>query len=276
MRENQQIKANKLRIISVTGGKGGVGKTTLSVNLAITFAKMGKKVLLLDGDLGLANVDIMLGIQTKKSLHDVLLGKHQLSEICVTGPHGVKIIPASSGIQKMADLTPQEYTGLIQSFSTLVDDIDIMIVDTAAGISNQVIDFTNASQDIVVVICNDPSSLLDSYAVIKILHQKYGRDRFGVIVNKVKSQQEAVDVFSRFQNAAENFIDVSLNFLGHVPGDDYVKFAARESVSFVDRYPHSPAVSSLKAIAKQIACWQDDTLIAGGIQFFFEKLVQSQ
>lgn len=265
-----------MRIISVTGGKGGIGKTTLSVNLAVAFAKLRKKVLLLDADLGLANVDVMLGLHPQKTLHDVLLGNCELKDVCLSGPYGLKIIPGASGVQQMAELSSPEYVGIIRAFSSYVEEIDVMIVDMASGISSQVIDFTNASQDILIVICNDPSSLMDSYAVIKILHQKYARKRFGIIVNKTKSQYEGLEVFSRFQTAIEQFINVSLHYLGDIPSDDAVLLAAKDSVSFVDKYPQARASFAVNSICHSIFNWRDEPISSGGIQFFFERLVQCQ
>jgi len=265
-----------MRIISITGGKGGIGKTTISVNLAVNFAKMKNKVLLFDADLGLANVDVMLGLSPKKTLHDVLSGNSNLQDVCLTGPHGIKIIPSASGIQQMADLSPEQYLGLIHSFSSLVEDIDIMIVDMASGISRQVIDFTNASQEVIVVICNEPSSLMDSYAVIKILHQQYARKRFGIIVNKIKNKREGFEVFSRFQEATARFINVSMHFLGQIPHDDYINIAAQDRVSIVDKYPQSQAVISLNEICHNIKHWQKDMESPGGIHFFFERLIRQQ
>lgn len=266
-------KKSPMRVISVTGGKGGIGKTTISVNLSIAYAKMGKKVLLFDADLGLANVDVMLGLKPSKNLHDYLRGACEFEELCITGPHGMKIIPAASGVQKMAELSSVEAVGLIRSFSTLTDAIDIMIVDMASGISSQVIDFTHASQDILVVICNDPASLMDSYAVIKILHQKYGRGRFGIVVNKAKNMQEAYDVFNKFQEVISRFINVSLQYLGYVPQDDYVGISARERTPVVDKFPFSDAAVAFQQLCHGINHWHQTDTVSGGIHFFFERLV---
>lgn len=275
MNDNHEMKngSDHMRIISITGGKGGVGKTTISVNLALQYAKMGKKVLLFDADLGLANVHVLLGLKPKKDLHDYMNGNCELHEICIDGPHGLKIIPASSGIQKMAELSSLESIEIIRSFSTLTHEIDMMIIDLAAGISSQVIEMTHASQDILVVICNDPASLMDSYAVIKILHQKYGRDRFGVVVNKAKNLQEGYDVFSHFQDAIAKFINVSLHYLGHVPQDDYVNMASRERSPVVDKFPASEAAIAFNDLCHGINHWHHDNMVAGGIHFFFERLI---
>jgi flagellar biosynthesis protein FlhG len=271
--ENQ---GKQMRILSVTGGKGGIGKTTLSVNLAMAFAKMKKKVLLFDADLGLANVDVLLGLTPEKNIYDVLSGDCTLEEACIEGPHGLKIVASASGVQKMADLSSAESVALIQSFSSLTDDIDIMIIDMASGISSQVMDMTHASQDVLVVICNDPSSLMDSYAVIKILHQKYARGRFGIIVNKVKNSFEGHNVFTKFQQTVAKFINISMHYIGHVPYDDYISIAARDRVSVVDKYPQSNAALSFNNMCHGIDHWTEESSLAGGIHFFFERLIQGQ
>jgi flagellar biosynthesis protein FlhG len=176
----------------------------------------------------------------------------------------------------MAELSAVESTELIRSFSTLAEDVDMMVVDMAPGISNQVIDFTHASQDIIVVICNDPASLMDSYAIIKILNQKYGRDKFGVLVNKVKSMQEGYDVFSRFQDAIARFIPVNMNYIGHVPQDDYITLSSRMGGSILDQFPHSEAAKAFRQICHGITHWQSQDTTTGGIQFFFERLIQNR
>lgn len=277
MEDRQPINASKpLRVIAITGGKGGIGKTTISINLAVAFAMMKKKVLLFDADLGLANVDVMLGLHPHRNIADVLSGQCELSDICVRGPHGINIVPSASGVQKMADLNSDESAELIHSFSSLTDNVDVMLIDLASGISSQVMDFTHAAQDVLVVICNDPASLMDSYAVIKILHQRYARSRFGVIVNKVKSPYEGYNVFSKFQDATAKFINISMHYLGHIPHDDYVGIAARDRVAIVDKFPHSSAAVAIHNLCHGIAHWRDESSLTGGIQFFFERLVQSR
>ena len=264
---------NPVRVICVTGGKGGIGKTTVSINLAMAFARQQKSVLLFDADLSLANVDIRLGLHPHKNIHDFLSGECELDEICISGPHGLKIIPSASGIPKMAELSSLESAAIINAFSSLTANIDVMIIDMAPGISSQVIDFTHAAQDILVVVCNDPASLMDSYAIIKILHQRYARNRFGVVVNKVNHQQEGYDVFCRFQDAIAKFIHVGMHYIGHIPQDDYVSISAREGVAVIEKYPQAPAANAFHELSHSIIHWQQDSPVGGGIQYFFERLL---
>jgi len=264
-----------MKIIAVTGGKGGVGKTTISANLAMSFAKAGKRVLLFDADLGLANVDLIFGLKPRRNIHDYITGKCTLSEVCMDGPYGIKIIPSASGIQDLADLSADQTMDLIRAFSGLAKNIDVMLIDLASGISRQVIDLTRAAQNILLVVCNDPSSLMDSYAVIKILHQQHAREKFGIVINKVQTQKEGSMVFLKFQEIVSRFMNVNVQFLGHIPGDSTVDVAARENVTIVERYPFSPAATALNELSRSIDNWVDEMELNGGIQYFFEQLVNN-
>lgn len=263
-----------MRVVAVTGGKGGIGKTTISVNLAVAYAKAGKKVLVFDADLGLANVDILLGMRPQKTIHDFLSGQCDMQDICMVGPYGMKIIPASSGMQGMVDLDSESAVRIIHGISSLTADIDMMLIDLASGISKQVLEFTHAAENILVVLCNDPTSLMDSFAVIKILSQQYGRKKFGILINKVKNIKEGYQVFSRFQEIVVRFMNVSLEYIGYVPEDDYITYAARENTSIVNRYPLAPASKAFNDLQKCIHEWAATMPVTGGIQYFFEKWVR--
>ena len=165
------------RVIAITSGKGGVGKSTVSINLAVALAALGRSVTLLDADLGLANVDVMLGLTPSKNLVDVLNGDCELDEILVQGPRGIHVVPAASGVQRMAELGEQERAGLLYAFSQLENRSDVMIVDTAAGIASNTMQFCDASHEVIVVVCNDPASVTDAYATVKVLNQRTGRSR---------------------------------------------------------------------------------------------------
>lgn len=261
-----------MKVLAVTGGKGGVGKTTVSVNMAIALAKMGKKVLIFDADLGLANVDVMLGLKPKKTIYDLVRNNANINDVCIKGPAGIQIIPSASGIQELVDLDKDKSIEIIRSFSALNGDFDYMIVDLAAGISKQVIDFTHASQHILLVVCNEPSSIIDSYAVVKILHQSCAREKFGVIVNKVKSLNESHQVYLNFQHTVNKFMNVNIEYVGYLPNDDYIKIAALENVSVVDKYQYSPSSLAFMDLAKGVVTWSKEAESIGGIQFFFEKI----
>lgn len=264
-----------IKVVSIAGGKGGVGKTTVSINLAVSLAKAQIKTLLFDADLSLANVDLLLGFHSKKSIKDVLMGRASLHDICLQGPHGLKIIPGASGIQNLADMSSEQVVSLIRSFSEITDALDVMIVDIAAGISKQVINLTNASQDIMMVLCNEPSSFADAYAMMKILNQQHARVRFGVVINKVRNGHEADNVFIKFQTAATRFLDLNLQYLGFIPQDDHVALAAREKKALVDVYPHSDAARAIKALATRVMDWNEEAGMQGGIQYFVERMIHS-
>ncbi len=263
-----------MRVIAVTGGKGGVGKTTMSINLAIAMAKQGRRVLLFDADLGLANVDVMLDLQIKRNINDYFQGLCQLQDVCVQGPEHITIIPGASGIQQLTELNRNKLVELIKSFSTLTDEYDTLIVDTASGISHHVIDLTQATQNILLVVCNEPSSLVDSYALVKILHQKYKRKNFGVVVNKVADGQEGYDVFSTFQSALSQFVHIGTQYLGYIPRDDFIRIATHERCAVVEKFEQSSAAGAFHMLCHGIEHWCDQSSEAGGIQFFFERTIR--
>ena len=206
--------AQPVRVIAVTSGKGGVGKTTISVNLSVAMAMAGRRVMLLDGDLGLANVDVMLGLQPSFNLAHVLAGTCTLEETLLEGPGGVMIVPAASGKQHMAELTSTQHAGLVRAFSELNRPLDTLIVDTAAGIAGSVITFSQASQQVIVVVTNDPASLTDAYALIKVLNRDHGINRVQVLANMATNSGEVKEIYENLRRVAERFLDVTLSFMG--------------------------------------------------------------
>ncbi|PPE74080.1 cobyrinic acid a,c-diamide synthase [Solimonas fluminis] len=277
--ENQASGLQRLRqprpvqVIAVTSGKGGVGKTNVSVNLAVALASEGKQVMLLDGDLGLANVDVLLGLQPTHNLSHVIEGQCSLEDTILSGPAGVMVIPASSGKRRMAELTPVENAGLVHAFSELKRPLDVLIVDTAAGIADSVITFSQASQEVVVVVTNDPSSLTDAYALIKVLNRDHGVKRVHVLANMVASGNEARELFDNLRRVAERFLDVTLDFMGMVPADDWLRRAVRRQRSVVDAYPNCPSSHAFKTLAKKIESWGRPEGARGNLEFFVERLV---
>lgn len=271
-------KMNKqmVKVISVTGGKGGVGKTNVTLNFAMALSQLGKRVVVLDADLGLANCDVMLGLRVEKNLSHVLAGEVELDDIIIEGPHGIKIIPATSGSQNMTELTPAEHAGLIRAFSELKTPIDVLLVDTAAGISDMVLSFSRASQDVIVVVCDEPSSITDAYALMKILNRDHGVEKFKIVANMVRSLKEGQELFSKLTRVTDRFLDVSLELVATIPYDENVRKAARKQKAFIDAFPRTSASMAIKTLALKAAKWPVPVTASGHLEFFLEQLVQPQ
>jgi flagellar biosynthesis protein FlhG len=263
-------------VISVTSGKGGVGKTSIVVNMAILLASRGKKVLVLDADLGLANVDVMLGIAPRLTIKHVLDGECSIDDIVLTGPSGIRIIPASSGIQELADLNPSQQISLVNALDHFDGDFDYMIVDTGAGISRNVMYFNAASQRIIVVATAEPTSITDAYALIKVLRKHYGIKRFDLIVNNVTSKSEGDHVAEKLTLVCDRFLgDVALEMLGSIPHDKSIPECIKAQKAFVGVNPSGDAVKRLARIADRL----EETSRAstsGNLQFFFRKMLLNQ
>ncbi len=269
-----RVKNDAIKVIAVTGGKGGVGKSNVSLNLAISLCQQGKRVLLLDADLGLANIDVMLGLRVTKNLSHVLRGECTLDEVMVEGPHGLMVVPATSGTQSMVELTQAEHAGLIRAFSELKTPIDVLIVDTAAGISDMVLAFARAAQDVLVVVCDEPTSVTDAYALMKILNNDYGVYKFKIIANMVTSLKQGQDLFAKLTKVTDRFLDAQLELVSCVPYDNNIKLAVRKRQVVVDAFPRSPASLAFKALALRAASWPIPHRPEGHLEFFIENLVK--
>ncbi len=264
-----------VKIIAVSSGKGGVGKTNVSVNLAISMAKQGKEVILLDADLGLANVDVLLGLNTEYDLSHVINGERTMDEVIVDGPSNIKVIPASTGVSEMANLTPAQQMGLINAFSDLSCAVDVMIIDTGAGISDSVMSFCGASQEVIVVVHDEPASITDAYAFIKVMSRKYKVSRFHVLASMTHDAREGRELFVKLSKATDRFLDVVLNFVGAVPYDGKLRKAIQHQKAVVDVFPNSPSALAFKRITKQINSWPESTRSGGQLKFFVERMIQS-
>ena len=264
------------RVIAVTSGKGGVGKTTVSINLAVALGELGHEVLLLDADLGLANVDVLLGLSANRTLLDVIDGECDLKDIVITGAKGIQIIPAASGMQRMAELTEFERTGLIHAFGELERAAEFMIVDTAAGIASNTLHFCDASQEVLVVVCDDPASITDAYATIKVLNQRTGRRRFRVLVNMARYQTLTTQLFSRLLEVTDRYLDVSLDFAGQIPFDNVVSTAMRRRQCLIEGFPASKSSLAFKKLAQVTDNWPVPRGASGRMEFFVERLVRSE
>jgi flagellar biosynthesis protein FlhG len=271
---NMSVASNGVKVITVTGGKGGVGKSNVSLNLAVSLCQQGKRVLLLDADLGLANIDVMLGLRVTKNLSHVLSGQNTLDEVMIEGPHGLKIVPATSGTQNMVELSPAQHAGLIRAFSDLKTPIDVLIVDTAAGISDMVLAFARAAQDVLVVVCDEPTSVTDAYALMKILNSDYGVYKFKIIANMVNSLKQGQDLFAKLTKVTDRFLDASLELVSCVPMDNNIRLSVRKRKVIVDAFPRSPAALAFKALALRAATWPIPYRPEGHLEFFIENLVK--
>lgn len=267
-------KPRPVRVIAVTGGKGGVGKTNVAVNLGLAMSHGGKKVMIMDADLGLANIDVLLGLHPEANLHHVVTGECTLEEIIVDGPGNVKIIPASSGIKDMASLDPQTHAGLIQAFSELSLELDVLIVDTAAGISDAVTSFSRAAQEVVVVVCDEPASITDAYAIIKLLSREHGKYCFRILANMATSPQHGREIYTKIAKVTDRFLDVALEYMGYVPEDDYLRKSVKKQRAVFEAYPRSKSAQAFASLADKANKWPMPKSAAGHLEFFVERLIQ--
>ncbi|MBR9911646.1 MAG: MinD/ParA family protein [Gammaproteobacteria bacterium] len=265
-----------VQVIAVTGGKGGVGKTNVSVNLSIALAQLRRRVVLLDADLGLANIDVLLGLKADRNLTDVLAGSCDLNDVLLPGPAGIKVVPASSGVQQMAVLGPQEHAALINAFSSLSDQVDVLVVDTAAGISDTVVSFVRAANEVLVVVCDEPSSITDAYALIKLLNREYGMFRFRVLANMTRTQQEGQNLFNKLNGVCERFLDVTLQYVGNVPFDENVRKAVQKQKALLEYAPTSKAGVALRNLASKVDQWPLPMAARGHLEFFVERLLHTE
>ncbi len=247
-----QTKNAGARVIAVTSGKGGVGKTNVVANLALSLSEMGKKVVVLDADFGLANIDVLLGLTPRFHLGHVLFGNKTLTEIMIQGPRGIQIIPASSGMQRLSELTLEQRHHLVECFAGLDSDIDYLIIDTAAGISHNVIHFLLSAQDVIVVSAPEPTAIVDAYAVIKIILMEEPKKSVSVLINSAGSEDEAKEVFSQINSVVKRFLSREVNYLGHIELDSHVVQAVRSQVLVTHQYPNAPASRCFRNLARSL------------------------
>jgi flagellar biosynthesis protein FlhG len=260
-----------VRTIAVASGKGGVGKTNITAGLAIAMSKLGKNVLIVDADLGLSNINILLNRHAKHNIKQLLDGELALSDILIDGPHGTKILPAGEGIQELTHLDEFQRLKLIEAFDAYEGDIDVMLVDISAGISENVTFFCSAAQDIIVVTTPEPTAWVDAYHLIKVLYTEYQENKFHVLVNAVKDEKEAREVFTTLTNATDRFLSIGLDYLGYLPYDEDVKLAVRAQKSFLDMFPRKFISKCVHELAANIL--NQPERVKGSIQFFIGNLL---
>lgn len=262
------------RVICVTSGKGGVGKTNVVVNLAYALSGLGKRVLVLDADLNLANVDVLLGLTPRHNLHHVFIGEKTLKEILVKGPGNIFILPASSGVLELADLTEEQKLYFLSEMSELGEGIDVLLIDTAAGINKNIVYFALAAEERIIVLTPEPTSLTDAYALIKVLSNRHDVKKFRILVNSAHSEKEALAVFRQLALVADRFLAaLSLDYLGYIPSDPKLPRAVRTQRLVSEIYPQSPSAIMFRKLAADMS--EEERIIQsdGNIKFFWKRLL---
>ena len=259
------------QIVAVTSGKGGVGKTNVVANLSVCLSELGKKVVVLDADFGLANLDVLLGLTPRYHLGHVLFGNKLLADIMVQGPQGIRIIPASSGLQRMSELTLAQRNHLIESFTTLDSDTDYFVIDTAAGISRNVIHFLLAAQEVIVVSAPEPTAIVDAYAVIKIILAENHDKNIQVLINSADRAEDAQEVFCQINSVVKRFLGREVDYLGHIERDSHVLQAVRSQMLVTHRFPNAMASRSFRNLARRMVQQENSTHPVDGL--VWEKLL---
>ena len=264
-----------LRVIAVTSGKGGVGKTHVSANLAVLAAKAGRRVLLIDADLGLANADIVLGICPTRHLGHLLDGSATAAEVLTEGPHGVRVLGASSGVQELTQLSDEQKLRLVTAFEEAEAQFDLVLLDCGAGIGDNVLFFAGAAQEALLVVSPEPTSLSDAYATVKVLSQQAGVASFAVVANQAADFQGR-DVFRRLTQVTERFLPARLTYLGHVPRDENLQRAVQVQQPVVDLYPRSPASRALQVLCDTLLGAPPPAALHGGVKLFWQQLLRER
>lgn len=245
---------NNARIISISSGKGGVGKSNFSINFALNLIKKGYKVAIIDADVGLGNIEILLGIEVKNTISDLIVGDKEITEILGEGPLGLKIISGGKGLQELDNMTEENIAKVLEGVARLENLVDFILIDTGAGISQVVIDFILASEEVVVITTPDPTSIMDSYILVKTLSFKDYRGKVNLVSNMVDSSKEGRITYEKIKRAASNFLSMETNYLGYISKDDKVNKSVRKQIPFTIGYPASKIVKEIEYIIDNFLC----------------------
>ena len=261
-----------VKVVAVTGGKGGIGKSAISANIALSLALMGRRVMLLDGDLGLANAHLMLGLRPRRTIRHVVRGECALKDAVVNGPAGLRFLAGANGFEDMAQLTETEHAGIIRCFSEYESRLDVLMIDTASGISDSVLQFAGAANHSIVVVRNEPASIADAYSIIKLLYRAKRLERFSIVTNMCTGET-GTRVFEHLQRTAERFLPVSLTHTANIPADERLARAVRCQRPVVTAFPRCPASRALQRLALRVDGWEAPARPSGRLEFFVERLL---
>jgi flagellar biosynthesis protein FlhG len=265
------------RVISISSGKGGVGKTNIVANLGFAFTQLKKRVLVLDADLGLANMDVLLGLAPQYTIEHLLNGQKTISDILIKGPGGMSIMPASSGVQELADLKESEKIILLNELDSLAEAIDIFLIDTSAGISSNVLYFNMAAEESIVIATPEPTSITDAYILIKVLSKKCRKKHFTILVNSAHNEREAKEVFRRISKVVYHFLgSLSIDYLGYIPFDERLPSAVIQQQPVLKIYPQAISSRSFMEVAKALLEKPWRKAPNGNAQFFWKHIFNDQ
>lgn len=264
-----------VKVIAVTSGKGGVGKTNVVANLAMALVNIGKRVLIFDADLGLGNIDVLLGLAPIYNLSHVLKDGKRFQDILITGPSGIMILPAGSGVDSLCNLSPEQQMNLFYEVEQLGSLIDVMLIDTAAGINSNVLFFNMAAQEILVIATPEPTSITDAYALIKVLYTKHGVKHFRLLVNSVESSEEGLKIYRKLSLVTDKFLKISIDYSGHILTDPNIPKSVCQQRLFLEIFPESKASSCFAQLATTVTNMESPQGLKGNIQFFWKHLVST-
>jgi flagellar biosynthesis protein FlhG len=264
------------KVIAVTSGKGGVGKTNIVGNLAVAMTRKGKRVVIIDADVGLANIDIVFNLRPEYNIRHVVSSEKSLDEVMIKTRHGIGILPGGSGFADLTQLNEGEKLTLLSEFETLADKADIIFVDTGAGISSNVLYFNAASDECLVVATTEPTSITDAYALMKVMSQKHGTRHFKLLVNMADSEKDAKRVYASLSNALDKFLkNVVLEYTGYIPFDRQLQRAVQKRGLVLDEFPDSPAAAAMEKIASTLLNSRDKNRSDGNLTFFMNRVFQA-